>query len=164
MCDFNYVAHDNNNNYYVKENIPAAFTAVITEQDLNKTMDSSDYKRLIDDINSIGGSLNIFRITSADVKLKNRTNILHTHYALPFMRKSKEIVIRADLSVENGRIVFSEPDFVNNNEAVNAESFSNILNYINPLDFSAKILENKDANLILKILRFRTEKLLLTEK
>ena len=146
LCDFNYVAHDNNNNYSVKENIPAAFTAVITEQDLNKTMDSSDYKRLIDDINSIGGSLNIFRITSADVKLKNGQIYYILHYALPFMRKSKEIVIRADLSVENGRIVFSEPDFVNNNEAVNAESFSNILNYINPLDFSAKILENKDAN------------------
>ena len=146
LCDFNYVAHDNNNNYYVKENIPAAFTAVITEQDLNKTMDSSDYKRLIDDINSIGGSLNIFRITSADVKLKNGQIYYILHYALPFMRKSKEIVIRAYLSVENGRIVFSEPDFVNNNEAVNAESFSNILNYINPLDFSAKILENKDAN------------------
>lgn len=36
-------------------------------------------------------------------------------------------------------------NFVNDNVALDIHKFSKLLNYINPLDFSAKILENKNA-------------------
>ena len=71
LCNFNYIANDKRGNYIVKEDIPVSFNAVVTEEDLNKTMNSSDYKRMIDDINSIGGNFNIFQITSTNIKLKN---------------------------------------------------------------------------------------------
>ncbi len=162
LCNFNYIKYnDKSNEYIVKEDIPVAFNAVISQEDLNNTMNSSDYKRLINDINSIGGNFNIFEITSTSVKLKNDKMYYIMHYAIPFVRKSKEIVISSTLRVENGRIVLSNSDFVNNNASYDIEKFSKILNYINPLDFSAKILENKDANFNIQNVKISDGKILI---
>lgn len=145
LCNFNYIANDKRGNYIVKEDIPASFNAIITEEDLNKTMLSSDYKRMIDDINSIGGNLNIFQITSTNIKLKNDKMYYLLKYSMPFVRKTKELVITANLKVENGQIELANTSFLNNSMALDVDKLSKLINYINPLDFSAKILENKDA-------------------
>lgn len=145
LCNFNYIANDKKGNYIVKEDIPVAFNAVVTEEDLNKTMNSSDYKRMIDDINSIGGNFNIFQITSTNIKLKNNKMYYVLKYSMPFVRKTKELVISADLNVENGQIVLANTTFLNNSLSLDVDKLSKLINYINPLDFSAKILENKDA-------------------
>ena len=145
LCNFNYIANDKRGNYIVKEGIPASFNAIITEEDLNKTMLSSDYKRMIDDINSIGGNLNIFQITSTNIKLKNDKMYYVLKYSMPFVRKTKELVITANLKVENGQIELANTSFLNNSMALDVDKLSKLINYINPLDFSAKILENKDA-------------------
>lgn len=145
LCNFNYIANDKRGNYIVKEDIPASFNAIITEEDLNKTMLSSDYKRMIDDINSIGGNLNIFQITSTNIKLKNDKMYYVLKYSMPFVRKTKELVITANLIVENGQIELANTSFLNNSMALDVDKLSKLINYINPLDFSAKILENKDA-------------------
>lgn len=145
LCNFNYIANDKKGNYIVKEDIPASFNAIITEEDLNKTMLSSDYKRMIDDINNIGGNLNIFQITSTNIKLKNDKMYYVLKYSMPFVRKTKELVITANLKVENGQIELANTSFLNNSMALDVDKLSKLINYINPLDFSAKILENKDA-------------------
>lgn len=145
LCNFNYIANDKKGNYIVKEDIPVSFNAVVTEEDLNKTMNSSDYKRMIDDINSIGGNFNIFQITSTNIKLKNNKMYYVLKYSMPFVRKTKELVISADLNVENGQIVLANTTFLNNSLSLDVDKLSKLINYINPLDFSAKILENKDA-------------------
>ena len=145
LCNFNYIANDKRGNYIVKEDIPASFNAIITEEDLNKTMLSSDYKRMIDDINNIAGNLNIFQITSTNIKLKNDKMYYVLKYSMPFVRKTKELVITANLKVENGQIELANTSFLNNSMALDVDKLSKLINYINPLDFSAKILENKDA-------------------
>ena len=145
LCNFNYIANDKRGNYIVKEDILASFNAIITEEDLNKTMLSSDYKRMIDDINSIGGNLNIFQITSTNIKLKNDKMYYVLKYSMPFVRKTKELVITANLKFENGQIELANTSFLNKIMALDVDNLSKLINYINLLDFSAKILENKDA-------------------
>ncbi len=159
LCDFNYIPHDKNNNYIVKEDIPVAFKAEITEEDLNNTMNSSEYKRLINDINSIGGTFNLFEITSTTVNLKNGKMYYIVKYAMPFMRKSKEVVISADINVENGKIVLNNAIFESKHRPTDIDSFSSVLNYINPLDFSAKILENKDAKFNIENVKIADKKI-----
>lgn len=145
LCDFNYVVQDKNGKVIVKEDIPVRVNVVITEDDLNSTMNSSDYKRMLSDINTIGGTLNLFQIVSTSVKLKNGKMYYIMKYALPFVRKPQEIVISADLCIHNGEIILADTNLVSDSLALDVHSFSKILNYINPLDFSAKILENKNV-------------------
>lgn len=122
-------------------------------------MNSSDYKRLINDINSIGGSFNIFQITSTNVRLKNGKMYYIVKYAMPFIRKTKEAVISADINVENGKIVLNNANFESRHSVTDIDTFSNILNYINPLDFSAKILENKDAKFNIENIKISDKKI-----
>ena len=131
--------------FIVKEDIPVQANVIITEDDLNNTMNSSDYKRMVSDINTIGGTLNLFKIVSTSVKLKNGKMYYIMKYALPFVRKPQEIVICADLCIHNGEIIPVNTNLVSDSLDLDMHSFSKILNYINPLDFSAKILENKNA-------------------
>ena len=159
LCNFNYIANDKRGNYIVKEDIPVSFNAVVTEEDLNKTMNSSDYKRMIDDINSIGGNFNIFQITSTNIKLKNNKMYYVLKYSMPFVRKTKELVISADLNVENGQIVLANTTFLNNSLSLDVDKLSKLINYINPLDFSAKILENKDAKFNIENLKISDGKI-----
>lgn len=159
LCNFNYIPHDKNNNFIVKEDIPIIFTTELSEDDLNNTMNSADYKRLIRDINSIGGSFNLFEITSTNVRLKDGKMFYIVKYAMPFMRKTKEVVISADINVENGKIVLNNANLENRHSTMDIEAFSSMLNYINPLDFSAKILENKDAKFNIQNVKIADKKI-----
>lgn len=164
LCNFNYVAPDKKGNYVVKEDIPLSFKAEITEDDLNKTMQSSDYKRMIDDLNGITGGLNLFQITSTRVKLKNNKMYYVINYAIPFVRKTKQLVISADLKVENNKIILANTNFMNNTMSLDVDKLSKLFNYINPLDFSAKILENKEANFSVETVKISDGKILIDGK
>lgn len=145
LCDFNYITESKNGDVLIKENMPLGIKVVMTEKDINSTMDSSDYKRLINNINSIGGNFNIFNIESADVKIKDNKMHYIVKYSIPFVRKSKEISMSTDLRIENGQIKFANTTIDKNSYSLDVDKFSKILNYINPLDFSTKVLENRDA-------------------
>lgn len=145
LCPFNYVTETKNGDVIVKEDMPIKIEAVITEENLNNTMQSSGYKRVVDNINSLGGNFNIFQINSTTVKIRNNKMLYIMNYSMPFVRKTKDVVISADLKVENGDIVLANTTFENSSFTLDVDKFSKIINYINPLDFSAKILENKNA-------------------
>ena len=145
LCDFNYIADGKNGNVIIKENIPLQVTIEMTEDNINNTMDSSDYKRLINNINNIGGNFNIFNIESATVKIKDKKMHYIVKYSMPFVRKAKEVSLSADLRVENGQIKLANTTLDNKSYSLDVNRFSSILNYINPLDFSAKVLDNREA-------------------
>ena len=159
LCDFNYIVDDKKGNVIVKENIPMALAVEVTEQDLNNTMNSADYKRVIADVNRLAGG--IFEVNSTYVKLKNNKMYYVIKYNLPFVRKTKEIVLTADLCVDNGKIVLANTSFAGMNSSLDINKFSKLLNYINPLDFSAKILENKDAKVSIKNVKISDGKILM---
>lgn len=145
LCDFNYLVDNKKGDIIVKENMPMSLNLTINEDDLNRTMTSPDYKRVINDVNSFAGGL--FEINSTTVRLKNNKMYYIIKYNIPFVRKSKEIILCTTLQVNNGKIILADTSFAGTNTALDLNKFSKLLNYINPLDFSAKILENKDAKI-----------------
>ena len=145
LCDFNYITEDKNGDVIVKEDMPLVVSVVLTEDNINNTMNSSDYKRFIDNINNVGGNFNILNIESTNVKIKDNKMHYVMKYSIPFVRKTKEVRLASDLRVENGQIKLANTTLENNTFSLDVDKFSRILNYINPLDFSTKVLENKDA-------------------
>ena len=61
--------------------------------------------------------------------------------------------------MENGKIVLNNAIFESKHRATDIDSFSSVLNYINPLDFSAKILENKDAKFNIENVKIADKKI-----
>ena len=159
LCNFNYLVDNKKGDVIVKEDMPMSLNVVITEDDLNKTMASSDYKRLINDVNTFAGGL--FEISSTYVKLKNNKMYYVIKYNLPFVRKPKEVVLSAGLRVDNGKIMLADTAFSGSNASLDINKFSKLLNYINPLDFSAKILENKDAKINIQKVKLEDKKIMI---
>jgi len=145
LCNFNYITEDKNGDLFIKENMPLKVTVIMSEDDMNNTMASTDYKRIIDNINNFGGNFSVLNVESTRVQIKDNKMYYVLTYSLPFVRKSKEIMLSADLKVTNGQIQIANTKLENSGLALDIDRFSKILNYLNPLDFSSKILENKEA-------------------
>lgn len=149
LCEYNYIVQDkkNKDNLTIMNDIPVNISLVINEADLNKTMQSKDYTKMLGDINSLGGSLNIFKIDSTCIKIKKDRLYYIVKFAIPFVRGTQDVVMTTDLKVKNGQIAFANAELLNNHTSLDLSKVTRLLNYVNPLDFSLKILENKDANI-----------------
>lgn len=145
LCDFNYISLDKDWNMTIVDDVPLIFDITITQDDLNKTMESKEYKRLLSDINLLGAG--IFTVESSSMKIKDDKIYYIMNIAIPFVRGTQEVAICAALEAVNGDIKFVDVELLNKNFMLKSHKLSTILNYINPLDFSVKILENKDARL-----------------
>ena len=154
LCDFNYIVDKKDGDVFIKEDMPMSLNVVISEDDLNNTMNSSDYRRFINDINN---SLpDFFRIDSSSVKLKNDKLYYILKYTIPFVKKSRDVVLYSTVKVENGKISLKDTQMLEGNAGLN--KLASLLNYVNPLDFSAKILENKNAKFSIQSIKIADKK------
>lgn len=148
ICDYNYIVVDSKNKTTTfKEDFGMAFATTITETDLNNTMNANGYKSLIDEINSAGKSYKLFNITNSQAKLRNDKLMYIVQVQIPLINTTQKIVIASDVNVNNGKLHLSHTHILNNYFSVDLSNLSYIINYLNPLNFSLSILENKDATL-----------------
>ena len=144
-CNFHYLQPLEDGEVFVKENMPIDINIVISENDLNKTLESYEYQKLVNDINSYANG--IFNINSTRIRLQNHKLYYVVNYSSAFSNKSRELVLGSDLCVKNGEIILANVKLEQKKLAFDINKLTKMLNYINPLDFSLKILENKDADL-----------------
>lgn len=149
VCDFNYISPNPENSKEVifKENFPVDFTAKFSQDDINKMISSKGYQKVVSDLNTIGGDLGLFRVASTYVRIKNNRFLYVLKFSIPFVKKYQEVVISSDLKVKNGEIAFTDTKLLNSNFNMDLSSMAKILNYINPLDYSLDIIDNKDTKL-----------------
>lgn len=145
LCDFNYITQQKNGDIFIKEDLPLAVELEFTEDNLNKTMESEEYKRIINDINSLAGSFNVFKIDSTYTRIRNNKFHYVMKYTVPFIKGYKNIVFVSDLSAKDGEIEFENTKIMGDSTSIDIKYFSKIINYLNPLDFSLQIQENKNA-------------------
>ncbi len=148
LCDYNYIVVDSKNKTATfKEDFGMAFAASLTENDLNNTMKAAKYNALIDELNAVGGSFNLFKIRNSIVKIRSNKFMYVVQVEFPFVNTKKDIVLSADINVHNGKIIFSHTKLINNYFAMDLSNAAYAINYLNPLNFTLKILENKDADM-----------------
>ncbi len=149
VCDFNYIASNPKNSKEVifKENFPVDFAAKFSQDDINKMISSKDYQKVVADLNAIGKDSGLFRISSTYVRIKNNRFLYVIKFSIPFVKKYQEVVISSDLKVKNGEIAFTDTKILNSNFNMDVSKMAKILNYINPLDYSLDIIDNKDTKL-----------------
>ena len=158
LCDFNYVALNNKKPVF-KEALPIAFDAVFSEDDINSTMASPAYKKMISDVNKFGGKMGLFSIMSNQIKIRNNKFYYVFKVAIPFVKNVQTVVIASDLQVKDGEIDFVNTKLVNDSITIDLKKVDRLINYINPLAFSLDILENKKADLTVKNVIIKDDKI-----
>lgn len=145
LCKFNYIKQVNNEIVFM-EDFPMSFNIDLTATDINKTMQSKNYKRIISDLNKLGNSFGGgLQISSTKVAIRSSKFYYIIGISIPFIKSEQKIVINSDLVVKNGKIDFANTKLVSNAFSLDLKKIDFILNYLNPLDFSVNILDNKEA-------------------
>ena len=78
---------------------------------------------------------------------------------IPFVKHTQDIILVSDLKVVRGKVDFVNTKIVNESFNIDLRKIDRIVNYINPLDFSLNILENKDARLTVQSINVKDDKI-----
>ncbi len=159
VCDFNYISIKDINNPVFMEDLPLEFSVVMTEDDLNNTMQTVEYEKLIDKLNSYGQGYGLFKIESTKLKIKDDKIYYILQVAIPFTKGLQDVVILSDLKVYKGDVDFTNTRLINKKVSIDMKKIDRIVNYLNPLDFSLNILENKDAILTVQNIKVKDDKI-----
>lgn len=142
LCEFNYIEYDRKGNLVFKEDFPMSFEIQMSNDDLNKSMQSEHYKKVINDVNKLGfGGI---KVSSTQASIRGNKFYYSFVISIPFM-KDKKIEISADLKVKNGAIDFENTRLSSNSFNFDLKKVGFLMKYLNPLDFSVNIFNNKDA-------------------
>ena len=118
----------------------------MTASDVNKTMESDKYQKIINDLNRLGNTYGYgLKISSTKVAISANKFYYVIGISIPFIRTEQKLVINSDLMVKKGKIDFTNTKLVSDSFSLDLKKVDFILNYLNPLDFSVNILDNKDA-------------------
>lgn len=146
ICDFNYIELSKNDIKF-KENMCLSFALEISDADLKKTIQSTGYLDMLNKTNLSGMGITFFKLSGADVQIKNNKLYFTIKVTSPLSAKPIPILVRSDLKVEEGRIVVTKVDFVNLYTVIDLSKATYILNALNPLTFSTDILNNKGSKM-----------------
>ena len=143
LCDYNQVGVKENNLLF-KENFVMKFSGKITESDLKNTMSSPQYLALVDSvkINMFGQTL--FKMSSMNIGIKNNKLVIVSKVMSPIMwgLDSKTITATSSLSVENGKIKYTDLNIMNNQSLKHLNGLLSLINLVNPFTFEIKLSKN----------------------
>ena len=148
LCNFNYIQYDKKGNLTFKEDFPVHYSLKMDADDINKTMQSSKYQKVINDVNKLGFAG--VKVSSAQVDIRGNKFFYIINISLPFVRAEKKIEMTADLNVKNGKIDFENTRLASNSFNFDLKKAGFLMNYLNPLDFSVDIFNNKNAKISIK--------------
>ena len=148
ICDYNYIeVNDREKTTTFKEPFGMVYSMQFTEDDLNQTMQSSKYAELIRKANSIGNSYKLFNISSSSAKINDNKLYYTMNVQVPLVNIKQDITIETGMKAKAGEIILSDTKLVTENFKLDISKLDRIINYLNPLEFSMNIFENKGADM-----------------
>lgn len=146
LCDYNYIEINNRDKIAIfQQPFGMAYALQISQDDLNKTMQSAAYKEMIRKINGIGNSYKLFNISSTSAKIENNKLYYTFNASIPLLKMKQDITIETDIVARGGQIVLNDARLVSNNFKIDMSKLERILNYLNPLEFTMGIFDGQDA-------------------
>lgn len=162
ICDFNYIKATPKTITFV-DNFPMNYSMTISDEDLRKTVLSEDYLNFLHSLNLKFKGVNLFELKNVDVKLDDNKFYFVLHfdnrmfnYSLPL-----NLNLAANMEIQNSKITVTEVESFDNNKKINLTRITNLLNLINPLNYTVDMLGNKNSKLSLNNLNIKDDKLVL---
>ncbi len=160
LCKFNYIKPNNDGDVTFMEDFPMSFDIVMSQDDINKTMKHESYQKIIKDINSLSDKAGLgLQISSTNVAIKANKFYYIIGVHIPFVRREQKLVFESSLHVKDGNIAFYDTALVSGNVRMDLKKVDFIMNFLNPLDFSVNIIENKKAEINVKNVDIKDNKI-----
>lgn len=162
VCDFNYVKVTTKDIKF-KENFIMKYNMTISDVDLRKTLLSKNYLTFLNSLNIKVGPMNLMELKDVDVKLKADKFyfILKMNNQIFGRNVPVTLNMSSKMKIENGQFKVSEVTFENFNQKISLTQLTNVLNLINPLNFTVDVLNNKNTKLALNNFDIKGNKIML---
>ena len=164
ICNYNKVSFKDNN-LFIDENIVLKFSAQITQDDLEKTINSENYKKAIEKLNNDKTISKFIKITNSNVSLKGNQLLFKyeltpkSKYKFIFGSKPIKLSFRADLKVIDGKVKMCNFDL---NENISTYGLLlPIVNKLNPTTWDLDFDENTKGKLDFSNVKIKDEKIYL---
>lgn len=162
VCDFNYVKATTKDIKF-RENFIMKYNMTISDVDLRKTLLSKNYLTFLNSLNIKVGPMNLMELKDVDVKLKADKFyfILKMNNQIFGRNVPVTLNMSSKMKIENGQFKVSEVTFENFNQKISLTQLTNVLNLINPLNFTVDVLNNKNTKLALNNFDIKGNKIIL---
>lgn len=159
ICNFNQIEKTENSTYRFVTDFPANVTLELSADNLNKITKTTDYKRIIKEINQ--NLLGFLRIDEIKFDIKENKLWYNFIFSTPFSPKKQSVTIGTNISLTAEGINIENAETNGKPTILSILNMTDALNYVNPLDFSAKILENSIINADIKEVSIKENKIIL---
>ena len=151
QCGYNYIYQTPQGEIKFPENFILGFKGDITNDDLQATVNSANYKKYVSDVNLSLGKLSLLKVTEPKFTLiKNKIKYTSKVTSPLFMTSApQEIDCDLDLKVQNNQIMFSNVHFITLDKRINPNIILPLINKLNPFTQEFEII--KDAKTIVRI-------------
>lgn len=159
ICTFNQIEKTEDAQYRFVTDFPADLTVELSAADLNKITQTTDYKKTLRQINE--SLMGFLKIDGINFEIKNSKLWYNLSFSTPFSPKKQSVKVGTGLRLKNNEISVENLETSGKSAILKILSMSDALNYVNPLDFSVKILENSRINADVKEVSIDGDKIIL---
>ncbi len=140
ICQYNKVVYKNNRIYFPIE-IPFNYKAKITNNDIQNILTSEEFKKEIQQKPVKINGIKLFTIGAPSVEIKN--GYIYFRIPLKTMFAKLSISFRADLEVENNKIVLKNITFGSKSNIIDDSMLSVLTDTVNPITYTMEEFNSK---------------------
>ena len=159
ICDYNQLDKTGNSAYRFVTDFPANLTFELSSKDIDKITQTTEFKKNLKEINSILRGM--LSIDSVNFDVNDSRLWYNFVFSTPFSPKKQVVRVGTNLRLNNGVISTETVDSSSRPTVLSILNMIDALNFINPLDFSSKILENKIVNINFQEIYVKDDKVIL---
>lgn len=144
LTDYNYVDYTKNPVEF-KSDMQFVYDMLLSQDSLNAALKNANYRNVISNINKVAYPM--FEVKGVSTKILNNKLYILTEYNFPIAPspKNKIFIASSDFEVKNGKIRAVNVNLDSAYGKISLNKVANMLNLLNPLEFTMQLLENKEC-------------------
>ncbi len=159
MCGYNHFIYKNGQ-VYTNENFLLGFNANITSEDLQKSVTTPEYMKLVNSMNIKMGNLTLLKVFSPKAGIKNDRLFFSLMVSSPLtFNEPKSVSTEMGLDVEDGKFVFTDIKVTPSSSSFNINSVLPIINKLNPFVIHASVLNDPESIIKINDLKIENNKI-----
>ena len=142
LDNYNYIDYTKNPVVF-KCDMTYAYDILLDDESINTALENTSYNKILTKVNRIASPF--FIVKGVKTKIKDDKMYIITDYNLPLSTtKDRSFVAQSDFEVINGKIRAKNVHIDTAYGNLGLNKVANLINYLNPLEFTVDILENSN--------------------
>lgn len=161
LCPYNHFVYKGGE-VFTNENFLLGYSAEVTSADLQKTIATPVYMKLLNSMSVNVGNISVFKVFDPKAEIKNNRFVFSLKVLSPLtFGAPKTISTDMGLAVSEGRITFTDVRTTPNLASVNLNSILPVINKLNPFVYKASILNNPKSIIKVRDVNFVGNKIVI---